>query len=82
MAIETMATSNFYGRETDAKGNDFSRYVITYDDIEDAVPDMDALKRLLDNFSPVEEMCFYETNLKTGDMTEAPIPGGTFLNFM
>lgn len=83
MAIETMATSNFYGRETDAKGNDFSRYVITYDNIEDAVPDMDALKRLLDNTpTPVEEMCAYETNLKTGDMTEAPIPGGTFLNFM
>ena len=33
-AIETMATSNFYDRETDAKGN--SRYVITYDNIEDA----------------------------------------------
>ena len=76
-AIETMATSNFYDRE------DFSRYVITYDNIEDAVPDMDALKRLLDNTpTPVEEMCAYETNLKTGDMTEAPIPGGTFLNFM
>ena len=44
---------------------------------------MDALKRLLDNTpTPVEEMFAYETNLKTGDMTEAPILGGTFLNFM
>jgi len=77
-AIETMATSVYYDRD-----NNLSHYVITYDQIDDATGDMDALKRLLDNTpTPIETLYAHELNLKTGIPTDAPIPGGTFLNFM
>lgn len=80
-AIETDAFNTFIDDDGGEQEHDL-RYVISYREEADAIGDMEALKRLLDNCpATVTKVTAFETNDDTGEMQEVHLPGSN-LNFI